>query len=136
MKKILKLLVLVLVVTVVAVGVLAACKEEPVPLGGAPVVTQQSNKVFTWENVQGAEHYVVSIDDGAPMQITVNPAQVSEYGSGEVQYTVNRYVLDDSTLAAGKHTVKFAADYRIFRGIRSCGWRGSCSGALLYHKRR
>ena len=109
MKKILKLLVLVLVVTVVAVGVLAACKEEPVPLGGAPVVTQQSNKVFTWENVQGAEHYVVSIDDGAPMQITVNPAQVSEYGSGEVQYTVNRYVLDDSTLAAGKHTVKFAA---------------------------
>lgn len=109
MKKILKLLVLVLVVTVVAVGVLAACKEEPVPLGGAPVVTQQSNKVFTWENVQGAEHYVVSIDDGAPMQITVNPAQVSEFGSGEVQYTVNRYVLDDSTLAAGKHTVKFAA---------------------------
>ena len=109
MKKILKLLVLVLVVTVVAVGVLAACKEEPVPLGGAPVVTQQSNKVFTWENVQGAEHYVVSIDDGAPMQITVNPAQVSESGSGEVQYTVNRYVLDDSTLAAGKHTVKFAA---------------------------
>ena len=104
MKKILKISVLVLIVAIVSVGLLAACKEPVTP--GVPDVQQESNDVFYWAPVAGAEYYVMSVDDGENQTIAATSATVCE---DNAEYAAMRFKLDTSALTAGVHSVKFAA---------------------------
>ena len=104
MKKILKISVLVLIVAIVSVGLLAACEEPVTP--GVPDVQQESNDVFYWAPVAGAEYYVMSVDDGENQTIAATSATVYE---DNAEYAAMRFKLDTSALAAGVHSVKFAA---------------------------
>ena len=104
MKKILKISVLVLIVAIVSVGLLAACEEPVTP--GVPDVQQESNDVFYWAPVAGAEYYVMSVDDGENQTIAATPATVHD---DNAEYAAMRFKLDTSALTAGVHSVKFAA---------------------------
>ena len=104
MKKILKISVLVLIVAIVSVGLLAACEEPVTP--GVPDVQQESNDVFYWAPVAGAEYYVMSVDDGENQTIAATPATVHD---DNAEYAAMRFKLDTSALTAGAHSVKFAA---------------------------
>ena len=104
MKKILKISVLVLIVAIVSVGLLAACEEPVTP--GVPDVQQESNDVFYWAPVAGAEYYVMSVDDGENQTITATSATVHD---DNAEYAAMRFKLDTSALTAGAHSVKFAA---------------------------
>ena len=104
MKKILKISVLVLIVAIVSVGLLAACEEPVTP--GVPDVQQESNDVFYWAPVAGAEYYVMSVDDGENQTIAATSATVYE---DNAEYAAMRFKLDTSALTAGVHSVKFAA---------------------------
>ena len=104
MKKILKISVLVLIVAIVSVGLLAACEEPVTP--GVPDVQQESNDVFYWAPVAGAEYYVMSVDDGENQTITATSATVHD---DNAEYAAMRFKLDTSALTAGVHSVKFAA---------------------------
>lgn len=104
MKKILKISVLVLIVAIVSVGLLAACEDPVTP--GVPDVQQESNDVFYWAPVAGAEYYVMSVDDGENQTIAATSATVHE---DNAEYAAMRFKLDTSALTAGVHSVKFAA---------------------------
>ena len=104
MKKILKISVLVLIVAIVSVGLLAACEDPVTP--GVPDVQQESNDVFYWAPVAGAEYYVMSVDDGENQTIAATPATVHD---DNAEYAAMRFKLDTSALTAGAHSVKFAA---------------------------
>ena len=104
MKKILKISVLVLIVAIVSVGLLAACEEPVTP--GVPDVQQESNDVFYWAPVAGAEYYVMSVDDGENQTIAATSATVYD---DNAEYAAMRFKLDTSALTAGVHSVKFAA---------------------------
>ncbi len=104
MKKILKISVLVLIVAIVSVGLLAACEEPVTP--GVPDVQQESNDVFYWAPVAGAEYYVMSVDDGENQTIAATSATVYD---DNAEYAAMRFKLDTSALTAGAHSVKFAA---------------------------
>ena len=104
MKKILKISVLVLIVAIVSVGLLAACEDPVTP--GVPDVQQESNDVFYWAPVAGAEYYVMSVDDGENQTIAATPATVHD---DNAEYAAMRFKLDTSALTAGVHSVKFAA---------------------------
>lgn len=104
MKKILKISVLVLIVAIVSVGLLAACEDPVVP--GVPDVRQESNDVFYWAPVAGAEYYVMSVDDGENQTIAATSATVHD---GNAEFAAMRFKLDTSALTAGPHSVKFAA---------------------------
>lgn len=104
MKKILKISVLVLIVAIVSVGLLAACEEPVTP--GVPDVQQESNDVFYWAPVAGAEYYVMSVDDGENQTIAATPATVYD---DNAEYAAMRFKLDTSALTEGPHSVKFAA---------------------------
>lgn len=104
MKKILKISVLVLIVAIVSVGLLAACEEPVTP--GVPDVQQESNDVFYWAPVAGAEYYVMSVDDGENQTIAATSATVHE---DNAEYAAMRFKLDTSALTEGPHSVKFAA---------------------------
>lgn len=104
MKKILKISVLVLIVAIVAVGLLAACEDPVTP--GVPDVQQESNDVFYWAPVAGAEYYVMSVDDGENQTIAATSATVYD---DNAEYAAMRFKLDTSALTAGVHSVKFAA---------------------------
>ena len=104
MKKILKISVLVLIVAIVSVGLLAACEEPVTP--GVPDVQQESNDVFYWAPVAGAEYYVMSVDDGENQTIAATSATVHD---DNAEYAAMRFKLDTSALTAGVHSVKFAA---------------------------
>lgn len=104
MKKILKISVLVLIVAIVSVGLLAACEDPVTP--GVPDVQQESNDVFYWAPVAGAEYYVMSVDDGENQTIAATSATVYD---DNAEYAAMRFKLDTSALTAGVHSVKFAA---------------------------
>ena len=104
MKKILKISVLVLIVAIVSVGLLAACEDPVTP--GVPDVQQESNDVFYWAPVAGAEYYVMSVDDGENQTIAATSATVHD---DNAEYAAMRFKLDTSALTAGVHSVKFAA---------------------------
>ena len=104
MKKILKISVLVLIVAIVSVGLLAACEEPVTP--GVPDVQQESNDVFYWAPVAGAEYYVMSVDDGENQTIAATSATVYD---DNAEYAAMRFKLDTSALTEGVHSVKFAA---------------------------
>lgn len=104
MKKILKISVLVLIVAIVSVGLLAACEDPVTP--GVPDVRQESNDVFYWAPVAGAEYYVMSVDDGENQTIAATSATVYD---GNAEFAAMRFKLDTSALTAGVHSVKFAA---------------------------
>ena len=104
MKKILKISVLVLIVAIVSVGLLAACEDPVTP--GVPDVQQESNDVFYWAPVAGAEYYVMSVDDGENQTIAATSATVHD---DNAEYAAMRFKLDTSALTAGAHSVKFAA---------------------------
>ena len=104
MKKILKISVLVLIVAIVSVGLLAACEDPVTP--GVPDVQQESNDVFYWAPVAGAEYYVMSVDDGENQTIAATSATVYD---DNAEYAAMRFKLDTSALTEGVHSVKFAA---------------------------
>lgn len=104
MKKILKISVLVLIVAIVSVGLLAACEDPVTP--GVPDVRQESNDVFYWAPVAGAEYYIMSVDDGENQTIAATSATVHD---GNAEFAAMRFKLDTSALTEGAHSVKFAA---------------------------
>ncbi len=104
MKKMLKISVLVLIVAIVSVGLLAACEDPVTP--GVPDVQQESNDVFYWAPVAGAEYYVMSVDDGENQTIAATSATVYD---DNAEYAAMRFKLDTSALTEGVHSVKFAA---------------------------
>lgn len=73
---------------------------------GVPDVQQESNDVFYWAPVAGAEYYVMSVDDGENQTIAATSATVYD---DNAEYAAMRFKLDTSALTAGVHSVKFAA---------------------------
>lgn len=85
-------------------------KNVTIESATAPVVTLK-NGIFYWNQIEGVEGYLVSID-GVVTNIgnpKINNIEGIDVSVEEVEYKICSYALDNSALDLGTHIIKFAS---------------------------